>query len=94
MIKELDQAVYEYLLKCLKEVNKSRYCESIANSLVIDYAIRDLGFKKQNTYTVDINISDQDINEILDYLDTLHKKDYEKFDYYVEFYNIIRSLKP
>ena len=90
---EFDQGGYEYLLKCLKEFNKPQYCESIEKSLILDNEIFILGFKKHPTYTVDVNISKQDIDEMLRQLNIMHKKDYAKFDGYAEFNNILTSLK-
>ena len=89
---ELNKEQYDYLQKCLTDMGKSHYCSDIAKNVVIDNAIANLGFKKEPTYTVELNITDTDRSEMLDYINSLHKTDYKRYDYYVDFHNILNDF--
>ena len=102
MIIELTKKKYQYVLDCFYKL-KPQYYEDIKNSLVIDNTIFALGFLKEPNYIIDINLPSDVITEILWYLKNMRDKSmnnnafdddlYSEFDYYVEFYNLINSLK-
>ncbi|MDR3021442.1 MAG: hypothetical protein LBU60_02015 [Clostridiales bacterium] len=74
MIIELSEGEYSYFLDCLKKFGKEKYCQLIKDSLIIDNAIVELGFMKHPTFTINIEIDKQNINEMLEKLDKMYEK--------------------
>lgn len=102
MLIELNKKRYEYVLECFDKL-KPEYCDEIKNSLVIDNNMVLLGFSKEPIYTIKLDLPIDVIEEILNYINNLRKKSfnnnsfddnlYTEFDRYIDFYNLINSLK-
>ena len=92
MLKEFDKSFFEYLIKCLKELNLNKYAEDYEKNVIVDNTIFKLGFKQSPTYTINLQIDEKDLNKTIKYLDSLYETDYELFDNYLEFYNLLIDL--
>lgn len=92
MIEEFNKSQFEYFLDCLKNFKLTKYYEKFKNEVVIDTAISDLGFKREPTYTIDFDMDENDLSKTLKELDNIYKTDYDLFDEYSEFYNLLKEL--
>lgn len=93
MIKEFAEGTYKYFLDCLDYFHKGYYRQAIEESLIYDETIYKLGFMKHPLCTVKIEIHDNDIEEILRNATNLRENDFEKYNHYLEFFNIIKTLR-
>ncbi len=90
---EISKNTYHYLIDCLNDMKLYNLAEKIKESLYIDTAIVDLGFRKEPVYIIDIDVKEEVLDNIMSYIESLYKLDYEKYDDYLDVYNFILSIK-
>lgn len=91
MIVTCNKQKYNYYINCLTKFAPS-YCEKIKSTLVIDNALHELGFINNAPYTFNVEIAKKDIQKILKTINGYYKTNYDLFEEYVEFYNLLKEL--
>ncbi len=86
-----DKQKYNYYFNCLKQF-LPEYCSSVQKSLVVDDALYKLGFSKSIVYTFIINVKEEDARKVIAIINNYHISNYDKFEYFVEFYNLLKQM--
>ena len=82
---------YTYYLNCLK-VFCEEYSASVTKSLVIDEQLYKLGFSNYVIYTFTLSMPEEKITEITTLINSYRNNNYDEFEYYAEFYNLLNTL--